>query len=125
MILFSAITHYSKKASILPEVIWMLIMGIIYGLFQKYLPSSGLPELKLDSSIILHLFVPILIFASSQKICLGHFRKMLFTTSILASIGVVISMVFIAFLLNLIFGIPLLPALLFGVIISATDPLAV
>ena len=125
MLLFSSVSHYSKKICSFPEVIWMLLFGITYGLFQRYTPAWYFPELKIEPSLILHLFVPILIFAASQKICLTCLRRVIFTTNILATVWVLISMFAIAFFLNLFFHIPLLPALLFWIIISATDPLAV
>lgn len=125
ILLFSSISHYSKSIHFLPEVIWMLIFGILYGIFQRYTNFIELPELSINPNLILYVFVPLLIFASSQKICLFHFRKVLTPTVVLATLGVIISMLIIAWILNFIYAIPLLSALLFWVIISATDPLAV
>jgi CPA1 family monovalent cation:H+ antiporter len=86
MLLFSSISHYSKKTPLIPDVIWMLLFGILYGVSQQRIILFQLPELEIEPSLILHLFVPVLIFAASQKICLFHFRKVLFSTSILASL---------------------------------------
>lgn len=125
MIFFSSISHYSKKIHLFPEVIWMLLFGIIYGLVQKNFGDLWLPAFMLESWVILYIFVPLLIFASSQKICLFQFRKVLFQTSILASLGVLISMFSVAFILYTFCNLPFMACLLFWTIISATDPLAV
>ncbi|MGD9096723.1 MAG: cation:proton antiporter, partial [Desulfobacterales bacterium] len=84
-----------------------------------------LPELRLDPNMILFVLVPVLIFAATKKMCLHLFRRVLRESSILATAGIVISMCFVAGFFHGIFNIPFITALLFGVIVSATDPVAV
>ena len=73
----------------------------------------------------LFVFVPLLVFASSQKICLFHLRDIATPASILATVGIVISMLVFALVFRLGLGFGWLESLLFGTIVSATDPLAV
>jgi CPA1 family monovalent cation:H+ antiporter len=120
----NVLSYYANKNRVFPDVIWVLLLGLIYG-FLSHQPTIGLPIVQLHESLVLYFFVPILIFASSQKICLSHFRKVLPAASMTASIGVLISMVLIALPLHLLLEIPLLPAFMFGAIMSATDPLAI
>jgi CPA1 family monovalent cation:H+ antiporter len=119
----NALSYYSKKWMLLPDVIWVLLAGVAYGAVAR--GNTAVPELTLTPTLILWLFVPMLIFASGQKICLFHFRSVLAPSSIAATVGILISMGIFGSALHFAFGIAWLPALLFGVIISATDPLAV
>jgi len=107
-----------------PNVIWVLCIGMIYGALTHY-ELLHLPELYLSPNIILFVLVPVLIFAAAKKMCLHHFRKVLKESTILATLGIVISMVGVALVLYWVFHVPLLESLLFGVIVSATDPIAV
>ena len=107
-----------------PNVIWVLCIGMIYGALSHF-ELLHLPELYLDPNIILFVLVPVLIFAASKKMCLHHFRNVLRDSSILATLGIVISMVVVALVLYWVFHVPFLESLLFGVIVSATDPIAV
>jgi len=124
LITLNALSYYSQRAMILPDIIWVLLLGVGYGGIAHYL-DLGLPELTLSPDLVLYAFVPPLIFASTQKICLFHFREVLAPASLVGSIGILISMLIIALVLHYGFGFQWLEALLFGAIISATDPLAV
>lgn len=120
----NALSYYSAKWKLLPDIIWVLLAGVAYGAVAKF-SALDLPELQLTPKLVLWLFVPLLIFASAQKICLFHFRKVLIPSSIAATIGILISMAIFGSALHYLFGFDWLPSLLFGAIISATDPLAV
>lgn len=120
----NALSYYSERLMIFPNVIWVLCLGIIYSALNHF-GLFRLPEVYLEPEIVLFLLVPILIFATVKKMCLHDFRRVLKGASILATLGISISMVGVAFSLNWIFHVPLLTSFLFGVIISATDPIAV
>jgi CPA1 family monovalent cation:H+ antiporter len=124
LITLNALSYYSHRLMILPDIIWVLVLGLCYASAAQF-SDIGLPELRLDPNLVLYVFVPPLIFASTQKMCLFHFKNILIPASLTASIGILISMLIIAIALNIGFAIPWLEALLFGAIISATDPLAV
>ncbi|OBS95516.1 sodium:proton antiporter [Vibrio tasmaniensis] len=124
LIALNALAYYSKKSMILPNIIWVLILGLVYGGVSFSLPEH-LPQLHIDPGVVLFVFVPLLIFASTQKICLFHFRTVLPQASLIATLGIVISTLIIAIPFFYIFNIGWLESLLFGVVVSATDPLAV
>ena len=117
------ISHYKQKL-ILPEVVWMLILGMLYGCLYQF-TSMQLPDIVLSSQVILFGFVPILIFANARSMSLKHFKKVLPSASLLASVGLIVSAIIIALILHLTLQISFLEWLLFGSLISATDPLAV
>ncbi|MDX2505035.1 MAG: sodium:proton antiporter [Gammaproteobacteria bacterium] len=124
LVALNALSYYSERLMLFPNVIWVLCIGMIYGALNHF-ELLHLPELYLDPNIILFVLVPILIFAATKKMCLHHFRKVLKESSILATLGIVISMVGVALVLYWVFHVPFLESLLFGVIVSATDPIAV
>ena len=124
LIALNALSYYSERLMLFPSVIWVLCLGMIYGALNHF-KLLHLPELYLDPNIILFALVPVLIFAATKKMCLHHFRKVLKESSILATLGIVISMVGVALVLYWVFHVPFLESLLFGVIVSATDPIAV
>ncbi|PSW07696.1 cation:proton antiporter [Photobacterium lipolyticum] len=120
----NALTYYSHRIMVLPDIVWVLLLGVLYGFLSTYL-GLGLPKITLNSQLVLYAFVPLLIFASTQKICLHHIRNVLVPASLIGSVGILISMAVIGAVLHFVFGMPWLATLLFGVIISATDPLAI
>jgi len=122
-LLLNIISHYKKKL-ILPEAVWVLIFGLIYGCMYNT-TSWWLPDIVLSSEVILYWFVPILIFANARNMSLKRFRKVMIPASLLASIGLIFSACIIATILYFTFNISFLEGLLFGSLISATDPLAV
>ena len=124
LVALNALSYYSEQLMLFPNVIWVLCLGMIYGALNHF-KLLNLPELYLDPNIILFVLVPVLIFAATKKMCLHHFRKVLKESSILATLGIIISMAGVALVLYLVFHVPLLESLLLGVIVSATDPIAV
>lgn len=124
LVLLNIISFYAKKTKLFPDVIWTLLLGILYGSLSL-LNHLNIPHIELEPHFIFYVLVPILIFAASKKMCLFHFRKVLKEASILATAGVIFSAVLIALPLSYFFNIPFEVSLLFGIIISATDPIAV
>ncbi|MGF1766809.1 sodium:proton antiporter [Enterovibrio makurazakiensis] len=120
----NVIFYISEKWMVFSDIIWILLAGIAYGWVSTN-PDSGLPELVMDPDVVLYVFVPLLIFASTKKMCLFHFRPIIVPAVIAGTFGIVVSMLTIGLAIHWLLDVALLPALLFGVIISATDPLAV
>jgi monovalent cation:H+ antiporter, CPA1 family len=119
----NVISHY-KKSLILPEVVWILIGGLLYGIFYHH-SNIALPDIVLSPEVILFGFVPVLIFANARSMCLKHLKKVLFWVGILSTLGFMLSSWIISAIMYILFDISWLESLLFGVIVSATDPLAV
>ena len=75
--------------------------------------------------IILYIFLPPLIFESAIAVNARLLNRNLFPVLCLAIFGVIISAGIIGYMVSWYFAIPLLFALLFGALISSTDPVAV
>lgn len=131
--LSTAVFFVAKKFKI-PYTVLLVIVGILIVPLVHVPFLSGafgfLDDLKLTPELLFYIFLPILIFESAFNM---NVRKMLdssWTIMSLAIIGLIISALLIAsalyFTLPLIgFEIPFIIALLFGAIISSTDPVAV
>ncbi len=123
----------------IPYTVVLFAIGIVLGLLSKTV-LAGMPFSteginlisKMNPDIILYVFLPILVFDAAYEMDLHVFRKTLFNASVLAGPGVVICMLLTAALVmgmaTLLGGYDpsLWPfALMFGGLISATDPVAV
>ena len=70
LIALNALSYYSSKQKLLPGIIWTVIIGLVYS-FISHFGLLPLPELELKSEIVLFLFVPLLIFASTISSMVG------------------------------------------------------
>lgn len=75
--------------------------------------------------ILLFLFLPVLVFDAALGLSTRAFFRNLVPILVLAVPALVVSAVIVGLALSLVLDIPLAAALLFGVFISATDPVAV
>jgi monovalent cation:H+ antiporter, CPA1 family len=130
LLTIAALIFRMAQAIRIPYTVLLIIFGILL-IPLAHLPGfSFLETLTLTPELVFYLLLPVLIFDGAFRIPVPKFIEDLSLTSILALIGLVLSTVLIGitFVVSYqIFGIefPLLMALLFGSLISATDPVAV
>jgi CPA1 family monovalent cation:H+ antiporter len=99
---------------------------IAIGLALSFLGvGGGFRNIPFDRSVILGFVVPPLIFEAAMRTRFETFRTVQKTVLSLAIFGVVISAIVSGLVLSIAFGLPLTVALMFGVIISPTDPVSV
>jgi len=144
LVLGAATRHFMKNTPI-PFTVLLMTFGLIIGLLQREgvlslfhtLDSSILWAENINPQVILFVFLPILIFDAAFAMDVHTFKKSVGNATILAFPGIIVSIFLSAFF---IFGIAetglgfgsfnmgdkfWIVALLFGSIISATDPVAV
>lgn len=140
LIIGAATRHFLRKSP-LPYTVTLLIIGILLGIATRlgYLDNlfAGLGEATrwaghIDPHVILYVFVPTLIFEAVFTMDVHTFRKISTNATILAVPGIIIAMFLTGALAIGIdkTGIGLHNwgwsiALMFGAVISATDPVAV
>lgn len=95
---------------------------VFVGLFVAFTKVELVP---LSKEMIFFFFLPPLLFEGAVHIRLEDIKENVKTISLLAIVGILISVFFIGFGLYWLLGIPLLYGLLFGAIISPTDPVSV
>ena len=111
----------------MPYTIGLVIIGYILAafIFPNFSIFSPLKGIVPGPEIILYLFLPPLIFESAINVNTRLLGRYLFPVLTLATVGVLISTFIIGYLLYWVLAIPLMYTLLFGALISATDPVAV
>jgi CPA1 family monovalent cation:H+ antiporter len=87
--------------------------------------GGGISDIPISGNLILGVVIPPLIFESAMRTRFQTFRTVDKTVIGLAIFGVIISAFATALVLNLTLPIPLAAALLFGLMISPTDPVTV
>lgn len=120
----------SKKVKHIPYPILLVLTGVLIGLVSFAPGVSLLTNFKLTPDLLFFVFLPILIFESAYNINLRSFYVSFASVSILSTFGLLLSTLIISLFItgiSFLFGfhIPILATLLFGAIISATDPVAV
>jgi CPA1 family monovalent cation:H+ antiporter len=119
----AVLVAYAAARFRVPYTIAMVLVGL--GVSFLHLGQDLHLTVELEPELILLIFLPGLLFEASYHIDLSLLRANLRTILLLAIPGVLISTTVVGLLINLELGLPLREALLFGVIISATDPVAV
>ena len=128
------------KHSWIPYTVGLFAIGILLGVLNRGGIFQGMPVLSeginsvanINPDLILYLFLPILIFDAAYELNLHIFKKTLANATLLAVPGLVVCMLLTgAFMVGISTFIPGLEswtwtfALMFGALISATDPVAV
>lgn len=123
--------HIVSKKIKLPYTVLLFVVGLVLWLISLYLPWVwGLTALKLSPELLLYIFLPVLLFESCYNIKLSELYDNKFSISFLAVFGLLISAGVVALLSYFVFQwigmpVPWQICLLFGAIISSTDPVAV
>jgi CPA1 family monovalent cation:H+ antiporter len=130
MLGISSLGLFLAKRLDIPHTVLLVLIGIFLG-FLEYIPTfSFLGEFRLTPELLFYLLLPILIFESAYNM---NIRKLVADSGAVLSLAIgsfLISTLIITGLLHfalLLIGItiPFSITLLFGALISATDPVAV
>src|SRR5882672_2209149 len=109
----------SKRARLLPYPVVLAAAGIAVGL----LPGGQFP--RLGGSVILLAFVPGLVFEAALTLDLAELRRRMLPVSLLATVGVAMTVLLIGAVTHLLLGFSWASGFLLGAILAATDPIAV
>jgi monovalent cation:H+ antiporter, CPA1 family len=128
LIAASAIAVIAAKLKV-PYTIALVIAGLFIGAFHR---SSLLQSIThgvhpdwLTPSVVLFLLLPPLLFEASINLPIQDLRDNLLPILLLANAGVLAATIITGFTIHWVFGLPVIVALVFGAIISATDPISV
>ena len=105
-----------------PSIIPLFICGYLIGpeVLGIFVPS----QLGLSLSVLATFAIPVILFDEGMRIDLKLLNEFKFTVFLLTTLAVVISTIGVGLTAYLIFGFPLLVALLLGAILAATSPAA-
>lgn len=119
----AAIQAVIARYSYLPYTVALLITGAFAQLLVKTLGFHT--TLTLTPEFIFYILLPALLFESAFQMNIHAFRLQFKTITWVATFGLAVSVVVTGYALHYFTGMPLNHAMLFGAIISATDPIAV
>jgi len=109
-----------------PYTIGLVLMGLFISIISsRVYGMESIQSMRLTPGLILYIFLPALIFQASININVRLLWKNLSSVTILALPGLVIATLIVAVILGASGMLPWSAALLFGALISATDPVAV
>jgi len=97
----------------------LVIVGLIVGAVEL------VPDIELSEELVFFVFLPPLLFEGALRMDIEHLREKLKPILFFAVPGVIISTVAVGLILNAVLGLGLPLALLFGAMISPTDPVSV
>ena len=109
----------------IPLTVVLAVAGLLASELGADLAVAGLLTGEGFKELLVDIFLPILIFEAALGLSTREFMRNLLAIVVLASVALVISAALVGAALTLALGVPLLAALLFGALISATDPVAV
>lgn len=122
----ATIVSFLLKKTKIPYTVFLLVTGLGVGYASIHFESlEFLRHFQLSPDLVFYIFLPTLIFESAYHMHFKPFMRNLTSIITLSTVGVLMSMVIIGFAVNYFVGFPIEFALLFGIIISATDPISV
>jgi CPA1 family monovalent cation:H+ antiporter len=129
MLVSLAVFILSKKLG-LPYTVLLVIAGSLLVPLSHVEFFYFISSFKLTPELLFFVFLPILIFESAYNMNIRHVTENIYSIGLLAIVGLIISALFIGvggYYVFKWFGleVPMLALLLFGAIISSTDPVAV
>jgi CPA1 family monovalent cation:H+ antiporter len=118
LLLVVSIVALAVRRVRLPYTVALVLVGLVITYEQH-------PAFEITPELILALFVPPLIFQAAFHLEIGDLRDSLISILTLAVPGVLVSALIVGGVVSLGVGLSLPVAIVFGALISATDPVAV
>lgn len=118
LVIAAAVAMLTKRIKI-PYTLALVLVGLLFGSLELF------PTVELTPNLVLFVFLPPLLFEAAWNIHYKILKKNFIPIILFAVIGLIISVVLIGVTLHFGLGMPIVIALLFGAMISATDPVSV
>ena len=109
----------------LPVTVVLALVGFAASWVSSNLGVVSPLQGEVFEEVVVFLFLPVLIFEAAYGLSTRAFFRNLGPILVLAIPAVLVASLFVGLALTWVLGIPLSAALLFGALISATDPVAV
>jgi CPA1 family monovalent cation:H+ antiporter len=130
LLLLSIFAHIAAPRLRLPYSVLLVLVGFLLIPLSQMPLFSYITSFQLTPELLFFIFLPILIFESAYSMNIRRIGENIIAISALAIVGLLLSALFIGFIgywgLQAIgFAAPFVVVLLFGALISATDPVAI
>lgn len=104
----------------IPDVVLYLILGVIFG--PMVLNIVNIDSFPVANELILTFGSAFILYEGGREVKLSVLNDVKITVGLLASLGVVLSLLVVGVSAHYIFEIPIMTALLLGAIVASTDP---
>lgn len=118
----SLLQYFSDKTGF-PYTVSLLIAGLATQFVTKFFHLEA--GIHLSTDVIFYILLPLLLFDSAMRVNYHQFRLHFRTITFISTFGLLVSIAIVASVMALALGFPWIYGLLFGALISATDPIAV
>lgn len=126
LLLVAASSAIVLKRIRFPYTIGLVVVGIVLGaLCSHFQALAPMRRMHLTPDVILYLIIPTLVFQAAVNIDSRLLMKNLSPVLVLAAPGLLLSTLIVGGLVTILTPLSVGPAMLFGALISATDPVAV
>jgi CPA1 family monovalent cation:H+ antiporter len=128
LLIAAAVIAMLAKRLRIPYTVALVLGGLLLGAVRISVLSPLQPGNRPDwltPDVILILFLPALVFEGSVKLDVRELFRNSLPLLLLANAGVLLAALATGYVVHWLIGLPVLVALLFGSIISATDPISV
>jgi len=125
LLTLATVVHVIAKRLHMPFAVGLLFAGLILSVSLEHFFGADMRLVNFSPEIIFYVFLPTLIFESAYHIKFRQFRGVLREVVTLASLGLLVSALLVAAVCHYVLQFPWSVSLLFGALISATDPVAV
>jgi CPA1 family monovalent cation:H+ antiporter len=119
LLLIASAVAIATKYIKFPYTSALVLVGLAVG------TANLVPDLELSEELVFFVFLPPLLFEGALRMDVEHLRENLKPILLYAVPGVLISTMVVGFIIHKTIGIDLSLALLFGAMISPTDPVSV
>lgn len=122
----AAVSAILLKKLRFPYTIGLVVIGMILGIVANHVTIlAPILRVALTHDLIMYVLLPLLVFEAAINIKLPALIRELLPVMMLAVVGVVLSTLVVGVIIGELTPVSLAGALLFGALISATDPVAV
>ncbi len=113
-----------------PYTVLLVVVGLLLIPLSRFEPLAFLGAFRLTPDVLFYVFLPPLIFESAYNMHVRRVMENVRSITLLSVVSLMVSALLIAALLYLLFDwigfpVPFIVTMLFGALISATDPVAV
>ena len=126
LLLLASLSAVALRRIRFPYTIGLVIVGIVLAVAGKNLGFlEPMQRIRLTPEIVLYLFIPTLVFPAAVRIDLSLLKQNVYLILLLALPGLVVSTLIVGGIVGAMTPLAWSTAMLFGALISATDPVAV
>jgi CPA1 family monovalent cation:H+ antiporter len=126
LLLLASLSAVAFRRLRFPYTIGLVIVGVLLAIAEHHLAFlEPMQLIRLTPEVVLYLFIPTLIFPAAVRLDLPLLKQNAYLILLLALPGLILSILIVGGVVGAVTPLAWSTAMLFGALISATDPVAV